>query len=96
MFRLATATLGRSAASSSRSALAAARPSLVNQSRALLPSIATQSRGYHEKVIEHYENPRNVSIPYLSGVLPLDSVRSAIALCFLGAMGRDEAIMRDK
>lgn len=61
MLRLAATTLGRSAASSSRTALGAARPSFVNQTRIALPSLATQSRGYHEKVIDHYENPRNVS-----------------------------------
>jgi len=60
--RSVASALGRSAASSSRVALASARPSLASQSRATLPSIATQSRGYHEKVIDHYENPRNVSV----------------------------------
>lgn len=63
MLRLAAATLARSAASSSKGALMSARPSMISQSRAVLPSIATQSRGYHEKVIDHYENPRNVSWP---------------------------------
>ena len=61
LLRNAASTLARNVGSSSRSSLAAvARPSLATPARSAIPSIATQARGYHEKVIDHYENPRNV------------------------------------
>lgn len=52
-------------ASSSRSAAfsTVARPAIVATARTAAPSVfgaPVQRRGYHEKVIDHYENPRNV------------------------------------
>jgi hypothetical protein len=39
-----------------------ARP-VVGASRATLPTVGrVEKRGYHEKVIDHYENPRNVGL----------------------------------
>lgn len=59
--RNATMSIARAAASSSRTALSSAvRPAMATPSRAAIPTIATQVRGYHDKVIDHYENPRNV------------------------------------
>ncbi|PWO00618.1 FeS cluster assembly scaffold IscU [Tilletiopsis washingtonensis] len=60
MFRTAAASLARSAAPAlaGSSRAAAARPAL---RAAAAPAFArTQKRAYHEKVIDHYENPRNV------------------------------------
>ena len=55
MFRRTLTTAPRSA---SRALAAAARPSL---SRPAAWQVATQAkRAYHEKVIDHYERPRNV------------------------------------
>ncbi|PWN92386.1 FeS cluster assembly scaffold IscU [Acaromyces ingoldii] len=67
LFRQGLATASRvGSASTSRAVLAAARPSVATAPNAIgansfAPSpAATQRRGYHEKVIDHYENPRNV------------------------------------
>lgn len=68
MFRNAVAPIARHAvASSSRAAgfSTVARPAVVATARTAASSsnvfgAAVQRRGYHEKVIDHYENPRNV------------------------------------
>ncbi|EPQ27629.1 uncharacterized protein PFL1_04767 [Pseudozyma flocculosa PF-1] len=65
MFRNSLAPIARSAvASTSRAAQfsSVARPAVATVARsAASPFTATtQRRGYHEKVIDHYENPRNV------------------------------------
>lgn len=57
MLRNTIRTATTAGASTSRLALSsAARPALARA--AVAPQVA--SRGYHEKVIDHYENPRNV------------------------------------
>lgn len=60
---LANSLRASTAASTSRNALAAvARPAFAAQRSAAAPVVgAVQRRGYHDKVIDHYENPRNVS-----------------------------------
>ncbi|TQS32521.1 hypothetical protein Golomagni_07159 [Golovinomyces magnicellulatus] len=64
MLRNALAPLARQAAvSTSRSAAfsSVARPAVANFARSQSAFGApVQRRGYHEKVIDHYENPRNV------------------------------------
>lgn len=63
MIRNTLRTATTAGASSSRMALSsAARPALVATPRVATssPFSTSQARGYHEKVIDHYENPRNV------------------------------------
>lgn len=56
MLRGFTAALGRNVGASSSRAVFAARPAIATP-RVVQPAL---SRGYHDKVIDHYENPRNV------------------------------------
>lgn len=66
MFRNAVAPLARQAvASTSRAAgfSSVARPAAIATARTSAANVfgaPVQRRGYHEKVIDHYENPRNV------------------------------------
>ena len=67
MFRNSLVPIARPAvASSSRAASLStvARPAVATAARSVAKPFGTttQKRGYHEKVIDHYENPRNVSI----------------------------------
>ncbi|KAJ3281158.1 iron-binding protein [Borealophlyctis nickersoniae] len=48
---------------------------------AVLPAVTVQSRGYHEKVIDHYERPRNV------GSLPKDDPNVGTGLVGAPACG---------
>lgn len=56
MLRGFTAALSRNVGASSSRAVFAARPAIATP-RVVQPAL---SRGYHDKVIDHYENPRNV------------------------------------
>ncbi|PWN49340.1 hypothetical protein IE53DRAFT_388453, partial [Violaceomyces palustris] len=60
VFRNALTSIARSATASSR--IAVARPLATSFARSPATPFAalTQTRAYHEKVIDHYENPRNV------------------------------------
>lgn len=66
MLRNAVAPIARQAVASTSRAAAfstVARPSAVATARATSSNVfgaPVQRRGYHEKVIDHYENPRNV------------------------------------
>ncbi|EST08230.1 NIF system FeS cluster assembly, NifU, N-terminal [Kalmanozyma brasiliensis GHG001] len=66
MLRNAVAPIARQAVASTSRAAAfstVARPSVVATARATSSTVfgaPVQRRGYHEKVIDHYENPRNV------------------------------------
>lgn len=62
MFRSALAQSTRLAASSSSSTLAraAARPTAALASSRLSTVGVVQKRSYHEKVLDHYNKPRNV------------------------------------
>lgn len=66
MFRSALAQSTRLAASSSSSTLAraAARPTTVASSRLSTVGVV-QKRSYHEKVLDHYNKPRNVRLSEL-------------------------------
>jgi len=59
MFRRVIAT---APAQASRALASATRPTTTTFARAAAPSIqqAVSKRGYHEKVLDHYNNPRNV------------------------------------
>lgn len=59
MFRRVIAT---APAQTSRALASATRPTTTTFARAAAPSIqqAVSKRGYHEKVLDHYNNPRNV------------------------------------
>lgn len=59
MFRRVLAT---APAQASQAVRAAARPSITQFARTTTPAIqqASQRRDYHEKVLDHYNNPRNV------------------------------------
>jgi len=56
MFRRALATAPRSAGR----ILSTARPTILSPLNAVAPAAVNARRSYHEKVLDHYSNPRNV------------------------------------
>jgi len=57
MFRRVLAT---APAQASRAIQSAARPTTASFARTVTPAVQTSRRSYHEKVLDHYNNPRNV------------------------------------
>jgi len=57
MFRRVLAT---APAQASRAIQTSARPTTASFARTVTPAVRTSRRSYHEKVLDHYNNPRNV------------------------------------
>jgi len=57
MFRRVLAT---APAQVSRAIQSSSRPTTASFARAITPAVQTSRRSYHEKVLDHYNNPRNV------------------------------------